>query len=142
MPHISTAYQIAKLNRPMTDLPPLIGVQEANGLEIGRILQSNHACTDICHLIASEMRKNLVKYIIGNDLKVGIITDESTTVSKKEALVIGRLPEFTDANSFFFDLTELDNTRAASTVEMFFSNLHGNGFEDEFACNGASNMLG
>jgi hypothetical protein len=55
-----------------------------------------------------------------------------------------------DASSFFFDLTELDNTRATSIVEMFLSNLHSNGFEDEFlfrnwisfGCDGASNMLG
>jgi hypothetical protein len=79
-----TAYQIAKLSSPMTDLPALIGLQDAIGLEMGRILQSNHACTDICHLIASEMQKNLVKYIIENDLKVGFMIDESTTVGKKK----------------------------------------------------------
>jgi hypothetical protein len=39
----------------MTDLLALIGLQEANGLEMGCTLQSNHACTDMCHLIASEM---------------------------------------------------------------------------------------
>jgi hypothetical protein len=50
-----TAYQIAKLNRLMTDLPALTGLQEPNGLEMGRILQSNHAYIDICHLTASEM---------------------------------------------------------------------------------------
>jgi hypothetical protein len=46
-----TAYQIAKLNRPMTDLLALIGLQEANGLEVGRILQFNHAYTNICHVM-------------------------------------------------------------------------------------------
>jgi hypothetical protein len=62
----------------MTDFPALTGLQEANGLEMGRILQSNHACTDICHPIASEMQKNLVQYTIENDLKVGFMTDEFT----------------------------------------------------------------
>jgi hypothetical protein len=33
-----TADQIVRLNRPMTDLPALIGLQEANGLEMGLIL--------------------------------------------------------------------------------------------------------
>jgi hypothetical protein len=55
----------------MKDLPALIGLQEATWLEMGR------------HLIASEMRKNLVKYITENDLKVGFMIDESTTISKK-----------------------------------------------------------
>jgi hypothetical protein len=59
-----TPYQIAKLNRPTTDLAALTDLQELNGLAMGRILQSNHACTDICDHIADEMRKKLVKYII------------------------------------------------------------------------------
>jgi hypothetical protein len=116
----------------MTDLPALTDLQEANGLEMGHILQSNHACRDICHLIVSEMQKNLVKYIIENNLKVGFMIDESTTISKKkEALVIClccSLPESMDTSSFFSDLIELENTRTASIVEMFLSNLHSNGF--------------
>jgi hypothetical protein len=68
----------------MTDLPAFSGLQEANGLEMGRILQSNHACPDICHIIASEMRKNLVKYIIENDPKLGFMIDESAAISKKK----------------------------------------------------------
>jgi hypothetical protein len=50
------------------------------------------------------------------------MTDESKTISKKEALVIClhcRLPESTYANSFFFHFTELDITSAASIVEIF-----------------------
>jgi hypothetical protein len=76
------------------------------------ILQSDYACTDICHSIASEMRKNFVKYIIENDLNVGFMTDESTTISKKQALVIClrcKLPGSTVASSFFFDLIVLNN---------------------------------
>jgi hypothetical protein len=93
------------------------------------------------------------KYIIENDLKVGFMIDESTTISIKEALVICLrcgLPESTDTSSFFFDSIELDNIRAAFTVEMFLSNLHSDGFEDEFLLrnwisfgyDGACNMLG
>jgi hypothetical protein len=37
---------------------------------MGSILQSNRA-RDIYHFIASKMRKNLVKYITENDLRVG-----------------------------------------------------------------------
>jgi hypothetical protein len=48
------------------------------------VLQSNHACTDICHLIASEMRENLVKYIIENNLKVGFMIDRSQLLVKKK----------------------------------------------------------
>jgi hypothetical protein len=119
-----------KNNRPMADLPTLIGLQEANGLEIGQILEFNHACTDSCQLIARVMPKNLVKYTTQNDLGVGFMTDDSTTISKKQAVIICsccRLPGSRNASGFF-DLIELDNTRAASTVETFLSNQ----FEDEF----------
>jgi hypothetical protein len=57
-----TAYQVAKLNRPVTALAAMTDLQELNGLAMGRILQPNHACTDICDYIADEMRKKLVKY--------------------------------------------------------------------------------
>ena len=89
----------------MTDLAALIDLQELNGLAMGRILQSNHACTDICDHIADEMRKKLVKYIIDNDLKIGFMIDETSTRSKKEALVIClrcKLPDSMDASSYFF----------------------------------------
>jgi hypothetical protein len=92
-----TAYEIAKLNRPMTDLAALIDLQELNGL-------ANHACTDICDHIADEMRKKLVKYILDNDLKIGFMIDDSSTRSKKEALVICllcKLPDSMDASSLF-----------------------------------------
>jgi hypothetical protein len=79
-----TAYQFAKLNCPMTDLLALIDLQEADGLEMGHILQSNHACTDICHLIASEMRNNLVKYTVEKKQKVGFVIDKSITISIKK----------------------------------------------------------
>jgi transcription elongation factor Elf1 len=65
------------------------------------------------------------------------MTNKSTTISKKEskeALVICsccRLPESMDANTFH-DSIVLDNTWAAFFVEMFPSNLHNNGFKDEF----------
>jgi hypothetical protein len=59
----------------MTDLPALLDLKEANGLEMGRVLQ--------CHLIASKMRKDLVNHTIGYDIKVRLIIDKSRTVSKK-----------------------------------------------------------
>jgi hypothetical protein len=51
-----TAFQIARLNCPMTDLPALTDLQEACGLEVRLILESNHTCTDICHFTDSEMQ--------------------------------------------------------------------------------------
>jgi hypothetical protein len=35
-----TAYKVAKMNRPFTDLPVDVEVQELNGLDTGRVLHS------------------------------------------------------------------------------------------------------
>ena len=148
-----TFYHIAKMNRPFSDLKELILLQVENGLDMGRILQSNHACADIVYHISNEMRTKLVKYILNNDNKVGFMIDESTTMSKKSALSIClrvNIPEINIVNSIYFDLIELTNTEASSIANSFICALHDFGFDNNFllrnwvsfACDGASNMLG
>jgi hypothetical protein len=39
-----TVYKVAKQNRPFTDLPLDIELQELNGLNMGRVLHSNFSC--------------------------------------------------------------------------------------------------
>jgi hypothetical protein len=55
---------------------------------MGRVLNCDHACIDICHVIASELRKNLARYIIEDDRNVGFMIDESIAIHEKEAVVI------------------------------------------------------
>jgi hypothetical protein len=76
---------------------------------------------DNCHLVATEMRKALVKYIIENDRKLGFIIDESATISGKEGSSV--LPEYTRGSSLFVHLITLYeyNTRAASVLEIYLS---------------------
>ncbi|XP_065640484.1 E3 SUMO-protein ligase KIAA1586-like [Hydra vulgaris] len=69
-------------------LGPITKYQVENGLDMGRILQSDHACADIVYHISNEIRTKLVKYILHNGNKVGFMIDESTTMSKKSALSI------------------------------------------------------
>jgi hypothetical protein len=55
-------------------------------------------------------RKSWSKSIPKNDLKVGFMVNESTTLSKKTALVIllhVKLPDLTDVSNFIFDTVEL-----------------------------------
>ena len=99
-----TVYRIAKMNQPFSDLKELILLQVENGLDMGRILQSDHACADIVYHISNEMRTKLVKYILHNNNKVGFMIDESTTMSKKSALPIClrvNIPEINIVNSIF-----------------------------------------
>uniref|UniRef100_H3AKH7 HAT C-terminal dimerisation domain-containing protein n=1 Tax=Latimeria chalumnae TaxID=7897 RepID=H3AKH7_LATCH len=142
-----TVYTLAKLNRPFSDLPVVLDLQKANGLD------SDHSCADItCH-IAKSMRRKLVESVISNDLKIGFMIDESTTASKKAALVICMKVVFTnsdEASSMFFDLVQLADTTASTIHDTFLQALYDNGFTQEFllrnfvsfATNGASNMLG
>lgn len=97
-----------------------------------RSLESNFACRDVYHFIASETRNTLVKYITENDINVGFMIDESTTVTEKEARVLCRVSESADASSFCFDVIELDNKMSDVSLEMIRSNIHRNGHEEEF----------
>ena len=148
-----TVYHIAKMNCPFSDLKELILLQVENGLDMGRVLQSDHAYADIVYHISNEMRTKLVKYILNNDNKVGFMIDESTTMSKKSALSIClrvNIPEINIVNSIYFDLIELTNTEASSIANSFTCALHDFGFDNNFllrnwvffACDGASNILG
>nr|XP_047139105.1 E3 SUMO-protein ligase KIAA1586-like [Hydra vulgaris] len=148
-----TVYHIAKMNRPFSDLKELILLQVENGLDMGLILQSDHACANIVYHISNEMRPKLVKYIIHNDNKVGFMIEESTTMSKKSALSIClrvNILEINIVNSIIFDFVELSNTEASSIANSFICVLHDFGFNNNFlllnwvsfACDGASNMLG
>ena len=49
-----TAYYIAKEDRPYSDHPTLIELQEMNGVNSGRVLHSNVVCTDIIHRVSKK----------------------------------------------------------------------------------------
>lgn len=148
-----TVYALVKANRPFSDLPWLSDLQEQNGLSMGTILQSDHSCSQIAEHIATEMRFNIIAKIKQNNCKIGLMIDESTTVSKKTALSICIrmvLPNCTEANSVFLVFVELAETTATTIVETLLQTLDKNGLDDEylkthlvsFATDGASNMLG
>ncbi|RXM99424.1 hypothetical protein EOD39_11558 [Acipenser ruthenus] len=148
-----TEYTLAKLNRPFTDLPVLLNLQSENGLDVGRVLQSDHSCADITDHIAKSMRRKLVESVISEDLKIGFMIDKSTTVSKKASLVICMkvvFPKSDEASSMFFVLVQLADTTASTILDTFRQALYDNGFTREFlsrnfvsfATDGACNMLG
>jgi hypothetical protein len=68
-----TAYYGAKNDRPYSDHPALIELQELNGLNSGRVLHSNVICADIIDHISSEMRKNIVKHILHARPKISVL---------------------------------------------------------------------
>ena len=87
-------------------------------------------------------------------MKISVLIDESTTLSRKSTLVIVIRTYFEDYPSgayvFNLDLIELTNTTSESITNQLLSCLHKHGFEQTFlkecfiasACDGASVMLG
>ena len=72
-----------KRERPFTDFPHLIDLQQANNADMGSILHSRVTAAAICEHVGNEMRKNLIKAVIDSDEKIGIMIDEATTNSSK-----------------------------------------------------------
>jgi len=54
----NTCYYLIKHERPFSDLPSLVDLQRANGLDMGVILHSRVTAADICEFIGDNMRKN------------------------------------------------------------------------------------
>lgn len=148
-----SVYALMKANRPLTDLPWLVDLQVLNGISMGRLLQSEKSFAEIANHIADEMRINIIKVIKEGECKIGIMIDESTTISKKTALSIclrAVLPNSKEANSIFLKFVELPDTTATTIVDTLLCELNTAGLDYEylkmhlvsFATDGASNMLG
>ena len=121
-----TVYNIAKNQRPFTDLPHEIELQILNGISMGRILHSDKKCAKIVAHIASEMKKTICKKIISLKNKISRLIDESTTLSKKTMLVVvirtffGNFPG--EAYVFNLDLIELSSTTAENITRKLLNN--------------------
>lgn len=151
-------YKIGKLGRPFTDLPVECDIQKLNGVDIGSTLQSDKSCQALLEHIGQEMRVKVCKLIISNDdVKISVMVDESTSISKKSALIVyikACLPEEsfveTQPCTFYLDLVELDGQGAECIFTSLMKCLNGHGFTIQvlseklicFACDGASVMLG
>lgn len=83
-----TTYFIAKTQHPFLDVPKLIDLQVFNGVDMGRVLQTNKCCANIVYHIANEIRVKICNKIILNNRKWCIIVDESTTLNKRAMSVI------------------------------------------------------
>uniref|UniRef100_A0A3P8U5N6 DUF4371 domain-containing protein n=1 Tax=Amphiprion percula TaxID=161767 RepID=A0A3P8U5N6_AMPPE len=123
-----TAYYVAKSNKPFTDFESLIDLQEANSMNLGRVLHSKTVCVDIVDHVASQMKNEILKKIIKNKSKITILADESTTVGNKSTLIVflkASVDGAMEPIAFPLELVELDSL-----------NLIG------FCSDGASVMLG
>jgi len=58
----------------------LTDLQELNGFDMGRILQTNVSCFNIIDNLALEMRRKIAMDIVKNNRKICILVDESTNI--------------------------------------------------------------
>jgi hypothetical protein len=146
-----TAYKQAKLNRPFSDMEMEIDLQRLNGIDMGRILHSDHACANIIDHIAKEMRKRMLEEIISQNAKISILIDESTSLSQKATLIIYiRCVLHHEVNTVFLDLIELNGTTSQVICQDLLVSLEKHGIGEAyltenwigFCCDGASVMLG
>lgn len=148
-----TAYKEAKRHRPAYGFEHEIDCQELNGLDMGRILHSNVACSNIQKHISEEMKRKLFEQIVVCAPKLSLMLDESTSLSKKSCLIIyirAQLPDMDKPTNIFTELVELDDLTAHGIVHALLTALERLHFTQEFlsktligvTCDGASVMLG
>ena len=129
------AYNIAKLNRPYSDMVHSIRENQLNGADMGVTLHSRTSATEIISTISSEMKKKLTTAIISDELKISVIIDESTSISNKSVLALyvrttfpRKHQESTDAYSFPLGLVELDSLSTDHITSKVLDYLKTNGF--------------
>ena len=83
-----TAYFIAKQDHPYSDHPHLLDLQR-DGVNVGRVLQSNVVCSDILiNYIAHDMKQALVKHTVMSKPLFSVLIDESTNLNRISCLVV------------------------------------------------------
>ena len=85
---LRTAYQIAHNQLLFSDYEELIQLQKTNGLDLGTTFQGKTTCTEMVKIIAKDMKNTLCNEILFTSGKFSVITDESTSLSKKFCLMM------------------------------------------------------
>jgi hypothetical protein len=129
--------QGSKKNQSFNHFEDEINLQELNGVDMGRILRSTNDSINIVNHIGDGMRNMWLKKIVDSKSKISLISDESTTLSKKSTLIMfarAFLQEFnlTEPINLFTDLKELNDVTANGIFTDLFSHLESLGMIEEF----------
>ena len=131
----TTAYYLAKNDRPFTDHQELLELQEANGLSLGHGLKSRYSATEIVQHIAKQIRIKVCIKIIGVGGKISVLIDESTTLSTKTTLIVYLKCE-TDKSSapsfMFLGPLEISDQGADTITKALLTCLETCGFYNDY----------
>lgn len=138
-----TAYSIAKNNRSYTEYEEIVALQELNGVDLGISLHSRQTCTRMIDVIAEEMRRRLVRWMMENQSKFSLLIDESTPLSNKSTLILYFALVFDDYEPtyVFFNLLELESQDAECIVKAIWTCFRDAGFSDTFIKNNMVTLL-
>ena len=148
-----TAYYVAKSSKPFTDFEKLINLQQANSIDMGRVLHSKTVAVDIIEHISSHMKKKILTKIIESRSKINVLADESTRVGDKSTLIVF-LRASIDGKAvpinFPLNLVELESLCASHIANKIVDCLLKNGYFIELlqeviigcCSDGANEMLG
>ena len=150
----ATAYFEAKNSKPFTDFEKFISLQQANSIDMGRVLHSKTVAVNLIeHNISSHMKKKLLTKIIKSRSKINVLAEESTRVVDELTLIVF-LRASVDGKAapinFPLDLVELESQCASHMADKIVDCLLKNGYTIEllqelfigFCSDGASVMLG
>jgi hypothetical protein len=106
-------------------------MQAMIGLDMGTLLQSDYLCADTAKHISESMKMHLFQSIIELDLKIGLMINKSTTLSKKTVLVIyikTVFPDSSEPSTFFCSLVEVNDMSASTILDSLLRCLQKHGF--------------
>ena len=66
----------------------MISLQQANSIDMGRVLHSKTVAVNLIEHIFSHMKKKLLTKIIKSRSKINVLADESTRVDDKSTLIV------------------------------------------------------
>ena len=127
----NTAYYLARKERPFSDYPDLLALQEKNGIEKRNGYRTPQAAADFIDFIAKEFKAPL-KEILVNAKYYSILTDGSTdtSVTEQELIYVMFLNEDGRVNMKFLSIENPARADAAHLVECIKEAFHRIGIED------------
>ena len=83
-----SVYFLAKSNHPFSEIcPEICQLQRLSGIDLGVTLHSRYSATAIVETISHVIRGNLCHFITDHQMKISVLLDTSTTVSRKCVMV-------------------------------------------------------
>jgi hypothetical protein len=124
---------IAMQNKPFSDHDDLIKLQEINGVNLCKILNSRYYATNIINHISNKIIKQLLSRIITLNSMFSILIDESTSLSNKTTLVVYLkiYLGINDPKYVFLDLCKLQSQYAEQMEKQLLNTFKSNGVQEK-----------